>query len=66
MRLEENKYLEAAEIFLLARHVYSQLCVSMGVASGLTAGPVSTAGIQKMWQSVAGFKDIILEASDYH
>ena len=61
--LERHGYLEAAQHFLLARHIYSQLGV------GVAAGPAPTmartpAMLQRMWQSVAGFKEVILEVCE--
>ena len=56
--LERCGYLEAAQHFLLARHIYSQL----GLGAGMTPrGTVSIKVVQKMWELVAHFKEAILE-----
>lgn len=57
MCLEGRGYLEAAQHYLLARHVYSQLGLGVG-GEGLGSG---TAGVQKLWRPISGFKDTILE-----
>jgi hypothetical protein len=56
--LEGRGYLEAAQHYLLARHVFSQLGLSMGVK-----GQATGAGVQKLWQPIANFKDTILEVT---
>ena len=56
--LEEQSYLKAAQHYLLAQHIYSQLGLS-----GRGKGRVSSAVVQKLWQSVANFKDTIMEVS---
>ena len=59
--LEAQRYLEAAQHFLLARHIYSQLGLGVG---GSTKGAVSPGVVQKLWQSVSCFKETILEVEE--
>ena len=54
--LEQRGYLSAAQHYLLARHVYSQLGLSVGSSK---AG----ARVQRLWQPLANFKETILEVS---
>ena len=64
MCLESWNYLRAAQHYLLARHVYSQLGRGGGGVAGGGAGgskQVSSGTVQKLWQSVAPFKETILE-----
>lgn len=56
--LEKQSYLKAAQHFLLARHIYSQLGLGVG---GHGKGRGSSSVVQKLWQSVSGFKETILE-----
>ena len=60
MCLEGQSYLKAAQHFLLARHIYSQLGLGLGLG-GRGKGRGSGGVVQKLWQSISGFKDIILE-----
>ncbi len=58
--LEGRSYLKAAQHYLLARHIYSQLGLGLG---GRGKGCGSGGVVQKLWQSVSGFKDTILEVN---
>ena len=58
--LEGRGYLEAAQHFLLTRHIYSQLGLGVGMAP---REKVSAGLVQKMWKLVSPFKEAILEAS---
>jgi len=61
--LEQHSYLNAAQHFLLARHVYSQLGVGVAAGPATKTTARTPAMLQEMWQSVAGFKEVILEVS---
>lgn len=54
--LEGRGYMQAAQHYLLARHVYSHLGLHAG---GKGLGPGTR--VQKLWQPIANFKDAILE-----
>ena len=49
--LEDQSYLQAAQYFLLSRHIFSRLELS-GAGSDV---------VKKLWHSVSSFKDTIME-----
>lgn len=51
--LEDQSYLQAAQYFLLSRHIFSHLELS-GVGSDV---------VKKLWHSVSSFKDTTMEVS---
>ena len=63
--LEQRSYLKAAQYYLLARHIHTQLelVVRSGNDGGSGGNGVGSnlAMVEKLWHSVICFKDSILE-----